>query len=70
VHDRLGLGQEPAQIGAELGGQERKPVDQADRRVGRRRSALGDREGALGVDRDEIGERAADVDTDPIASAQ
>jgi hypothetical protein len=70
VHDRLGLAEQPAQIGGELGGQEREPVDQAQRRVGRRRGALGDRESAALVDRDEVGEGAADVDTDPIPSAQ
>jgi hypothetical protein len=70
VHDRLGLVEEPAEIGAELGGQERQAVDQAERRVGRRRGALGDRESAALVDRDEVGEGAADVDTDPIPSAQ
>jgi hypothetical protein len=70
VDDRFRLGEEPAQIGGELRGQERKPVDEPDRRVGRRRGALGDREGALRVDRDEVGERAADVDADPVRSAQ
>jgi hypothetical protein len=70
VHDRLGLGEQPAEVGADLGGQEREPVDQAQRRVGRRRGALRDRESTALVDRDEIGEGAADVDTDPVASAQ
>jgi hypothetical protein len=70
VDDRVRLGEEPAQIGGKLRGQEREPVDQPDGRVGRRRGALGDREGALRVDRDQVGERAADVDTDPVRSAQ
>jgi hypothetical protein len=70
VHDRFGLGEEPRQIGAELNGQEREPVAQADGRVRRRRGALGDRERTALVDRDEVGERAADVDPDAIASAQ
>jgi len=70
VHDRFGLAEQPAQIGGQLSGQEREPVDQAERRVRRRRGALGDRESAAPVDRDEIGEGAADVDADPIPSAQ
>jgi len=28
MHDRLGLGEQAAQVGAELGGQEPEPVDQ------------------------------------------
>jgi len=70
VHDRFGLSEQPAQIGAELGGQEREPVDQTDGGVRRRRGALGDRERAALVDRDEIGEGAADVDADAVTSAQ
>jgi len=70
VHDRVRLAEEPAQIGGKLGGQEREPVDQAQRGVGRRRGALGDRESPALVDEDEIGEGAADVDADPIPSAQ
>jgi hypothetical protein len=70
VHDRLGLGEQPAQIGGELGGQEREPVDQAPRRVGRCGGTLGDRERAALVDRDEVGEGAADVDADAVPSAQ
>jgi hypothetical protein len=70
VDDRVRLGEEPAQIRGELGGEQREAVDQPDRRVGRRRGALGDREGALRVDRDQVGERAADVDADPVRSAQ
>jgi hypothetical protein len=70
VHDRLGLLEEPGQVCADLGGEEREPVDQAQRRVGRRRGALRDRERATLVDRDEVGEGTADVDTDAVASAQ
>jgi hypothetical protein len=70
VNDRFGLGEKPAEVGAELRGQEREPVDQSDRRVRRRRGAFGDREGAALVDEDEVGERAADVDADPVTSAQ
>jgi hypothetical protein len=70
VHDRLGLTEQPAEIRAELGGQEPEPVDQAQRRIRRRRGALGDGESATLVDCDEIGEGAADVDADAIASAQ
>jgi hypothetical protein len=70
VHDRLGLGEKPVEVGAELGGDERKPVDQTQGRVGRRRCALGDRERAASVDRDEVGEGAADIDADTVTSAQ
>jgi hypothetical protein len=70
VHDRLGLAEQLGEIGGKLGGQELEPVDQAERRVGRRRGALGDRESATLVDEDEIGEGPADVDADPIPSAQ
>jgi hypothetical protein len=70
VHDRLGQGEQPVQVGAELGGQESEPVDQTQRRVGRRRGALGDDERAELVDRDQVGEGAADVDADPVTSAQ
>jgi len=70
VHDRLGLTEQPGEIGGKLGGQEREPVDQAQRWVGRRRGALGDRQSAALVDQNEIGEGAADVDADPIPSAQ
>jgi hypothetical protein len=70
VNDRFGLGQQPVEVRAELGGQEREPVDQADGRVGRRRGALGDRDRAALLDEDEVGERAADVDADPVTSAQ
>jgi hypothetical protein len=70
VHDRLGLLQEPVQVRADLGGEEPEPVDQAQRRVWRRRGALGDGDRATLVDRDEVGEGAADVDADTVASAQ
>jgi len=70
VHDRLGLLEQPGQVGAEIGGQEGEPVDQAERRVGRGRGALRDGERAALVDRDEVGEGAADVDPDAVASAQ
>jgi hypothetical protein len=70
MHDRLGLLEEPVKVRADLGGEQREPVDQAQRRVRRRRGALGDGERATLVDRDEVGERAADVDADPVASAQ
>jgi hypothetical protein len=70
VHDRLGLTEQPGQIGAEVGRQEGKPFDQTQRRVGGRRGALRDGERALLVDGDEVGEGAADVDPDAVASAQ
>jgi hypothetical protein len=70
VHDRLGLGEQPAEIGPELGGQQREPVDQAQRRIRRGRGALGNDERAALVDRDQVGEGAADVDADAIPSAQ
>jgi hypothetical protein len=70
VHDRFGLLQEPVQVRADLGGEEPEPVDQAQRRVWRRRGALGDGERATLVDRDQVGEGTADVDTDTVASAQ
>jgi hypothetical protein len=70
VHDRLGLTEQPAHIGAELGGQEREAVDQAQGRIGRRGGGLGDDESAALVDRDEVGEGAADVDADAVTSAQ
>jgi len=70
VHDRLGLLEQPGQIGADLGGQEGKPVDQTQRRIGGGRGALRDGERAALVDRDEVRERAADVDPDAVASAQ
>ena len=70
VDDRFGLGEEPAQIRRQLCGQQRQAIDQADGRIRRRRGALGDRERALRVDRDQVGERAADVDADPVRSTQ
>jgi hypothetical protein len=70
VHDRLGLLEEPVKVRAELGGEEREPVDQAERRIRRRRRALGDGERAALVDRDQVGEGTADVDTDAVAPAQ
>jgi len=70
VHDRLGLLEQSGQIGAEIGGEEGEPVDETERRVGGRRGALRDRERAALVDRDEVGEGAADVDPDAVASAQ
>ena len=70
VHDRLGLTEQPVEVGAELGGQERQPVDQTQRRVRRCRGALGEGERAELVDRDEVGEGAADVDADAVTSAQ
>jgi hypothetical protein len=70
VHDRLGLTEEPAQVGAELGGQEREAVDQAQGRIGRRRGRLGDDESAALVNRDEVGKGAADVDAEAVTSAQ
>jgi len=70
VHDRLGLLEEPMKVRADLGGEEPEPVDQAQRRVGRRRGALGDGQRAPLVDRDQVGEGTADVDTNTVASAQ
>jgi len=70
VHDRVGLSEQPVEVRAELRRQEPEPVDQANRGIGRRRGALGDGEGAVLVDRDEVGEGAADVDSEAVASAQ
>jgi hypothetical protein len=58
------------QVRADLGGEEAEPVDQAQRRIRRRRGALGDGERATLVDRDQVGERPADVDSDAVAPAQ
>jgi hypothetical protein len=70
VHDRLGLLEQSLQIGSEIGGEEGEAVDETERRVGGRRGALRDGERAALVDRDEVGEGAADVDPDAVASAQ
>jgi len=70
VDDRVGLGEQPVEVRAELRRQEPEPGDQPLGGVRRRRGALGDGEGAALVHRDEVGEGAADVDPDPVASAQ
>jgi len=70
MNDRFGAREELGKVDAELIGQEPEPVEEAFGRIGRRRGALGDGERALLVDGDEVGEGAADVDPDPVASAQ
>jgi len=84
VDDRVGLREQAAEVGAELGRQELEAGDEPLGGIQRSRGALGEQERALLVDLvavdeqgalmlvdgDEVGEGAADVDSDAEASAQ
>jgi hypothetical protein len=70
VDDRIGLREQVVKVRAELGRQQPEAGDQPLGGIRRRRGALGDRERAVLVDDNQVGERAADVDPDAIASAQ
>jgi hypothetical protein len=64
VDDALGIGEQGREIAAERLRQQAQPVHDPFGRIGRGRGGLGqDRPAAL-VDRDEIGEGAADIDAD------
>jgi hypothetical protein len=64
VHDHLRLGQEPSTVERDLGGEQVEPVHHTDRRVRWRGSRLRERNASFVVHRDQIRERAADVDPD------
>jgi len=70
VDDGVGLREQVAEVGAELGRQELEAGDEPLGGIRRSRGALGEQERALLVDGDEVGEGAADVDSDAEASAQ
>jgi len=70
VDDRVGLREQVAEVGAELGRQELEAGDEPLGGIQRSRGALGEQERALLVDGDEVGEGSADVDSDAEASAQ
>jgi hypothetical protein len=61
VHDEPGVGQEPRQVGAKLGGQQGETVHHADGRVGGGGGGLGQAHAPGVVDDDQVGEGAADV---------
>jgi hypothetical protein len=70
VDDRVGLREQVAEVGAELRRQELETGDEPLGGIRRCRGALGEDERALLVDGHEVGEGAADVDSDAKASAQ
>ena len=67
VDDAPGRAEERAPIDAEGVGEQLQPVEHADGLVPRRRGGFRGRDPPLVVDGDKIGERAADVDTDPVS---
>ncbi len=66
VHDPLGPRQHRRRSDAQCRRQAVEPIDDAERRIGRGRRHLGEGRAARLVDRDEIGEGAADIDADPV----
>ena len=66
VDDALGLGEQCVRADAQSGGEARQTIHDAKRLIGRGGRRLGERHPARGVDRDQIGEGAADVDADPV----
>jgi hypothetical protein len=69
VHHHLGLAQERARVHAELRRDPLEPGDEAHRRIVGGRARLVDEPEVVGADQEEVGERPADVDADPVAHA-
>ena len=61
---QLGVAQQRARVGAELGGEEPEAVHHADGRIGGGGGGLGEAHAAGVVDCDQVGEGPADVDSD------
>ena len=70
VHDRVDGGDERRDVRAEPRGDLREPGGEADRRVAGRRARLVDDPAAVLGDHEEVGERPAHVDPDPVAHAR
>src|SRR5439155_14821640 len=70
VDDQIGFREEVAQLHAALLGELAQPLHHADRLVFGRRAMLPEREAALRVDDEEVGERPTDVDADPVPHSQ
>ena len=66
VDDALGLNEQRVEADAERLRQALQAVHHAQRRIGRSGGRLGERDAARGVERDQVGEGAADVDADPV----
>ena len=66
VDDAVGLAEQGGAIETEAFGQPGQPVQHAERRVLRGRGHLRKRRHAGRIDRDQIGEGAADIDADAV----
>ena len=67
VDDQVGLAEKLLYRLIALRGELLDPVHHADRLIGRRGRVLPEREPAVGLDDQEVGERSSDVDPDPVA---
>src|SRR5712691_5991568 len=66
VHDALGRREQPGAFEPEPPGQQRQPLQHAERGVLRRRGHLRQHRRPARVDRDEIGKRPPDIDADAV----
>ena len=70
MDDQVGLLEEIARLHPALLGELAQPFHHTDRLIFGRRAVLPEREPALRVDDEEVGERSADVDSDPVPHPQ
>ena len=70
VDDQLDLAEQLLERNAEPTADLLQPGDEAERRVGRRRARLVHEPHVASAEDEEVGERAADVDSDPVAHAR
>ena len=67
VDDAIRRAEQRGPLNAERAGEQLQPGEHADRLIPRRRGGFGDHSATVVVDGNEIGERAAYVDADPVA---